>query len=235
MALTELLYGMYSAVTQRVGLVRIYTLLAAFATLIVIAAGLLRVVTHFVFKNDLLTECTSLTSNQEIVYYGFWGPIRADILDPEEAAAWCRSSWNHDSWAEIVAVLIVGVLGFLFTMIAFAYYRQLLDPTSAANASREPSHQERRAGGFPTHYNPPYNASVPNLPYHAQYAPPAGPPPGHEQDETFVPPYDGKPPGYTGGDVKGYDADDKDPFADFERGERDVTSRPYPGGPESFR
>ncbi|KAG6856187.1 hypothetical protein H0H87_006782 [Tephrocybe sp. NHM501043] len=246
MYMTIFLYGMYSAATQRVGLVRIYTLLAAFATLLVIAAGLTRVVTHFVFKDDLLKECTTLTTNQEIVFYGFWGPVRADILDANEAADWCRRSWDRSSWSEIVALLIVGVLGFLFTMLAFAYYRQLLDPSSAANATRAPSHLARMEGGFPTHYNPPYDTSVPNLPYaystHPQYAPPAGPPPGaHGQDETFVPPYDrdGKPPGYTGGDVKGYDADGKDPFSDFDgpslREERDVTSRPHPGGPESFR
>ncbi|KAG6918295.1 hypothetical protein DXG01_015387 [Tephrocybe rancida] len=155
----------------------------------------------------------------------------------------CRRSWDRSSWTEIVGLLIVGVLGFLFTAIAFAYYRQLLDPTSAANASRAPSHQARMSGVFPSHYNPPYDASVPNLSYQynarPQYAPPAGPPPGHGQDETFVPPYDGKPPGYMGGDSKGYDDDSKDPFADFDgpntREERDVTSRPYPGGAESFR
>ncbi|KAF8064928.1 hypothetical protein FPV67DRAFT_1500778 [Lyophyllum atratum] len=243
-------FGMYSAATQRVGLIRIYTLLACFATLIVIGSGLARVVTHFIWKNDIISECTTLTTNKRVVYYGFWGPIEADILDPEEAAAWCRKYWDRDSWSEVVAFLILTVLASLFTMLAFAYYRQLLDPTSPANASRAPSSQIR-TGDFPSHYNPPYNASVPNLsysygrgapaPYSAQpqYAAPAGAPPGH--DESFVPPYDGKPPGYSGGDAKGYEVDGKDgkdPFADFEAGgreERDVTSRPYPGGPEAFR
>ncbi|KAG6811444.1 hypothetical protein H0H92_007361 [Tricholoma furcatifolium] len=168
------------------------------------------------FKDTLLNECTSLTTNQEVVYYNFWGAVSAGNLTPTEAA---------------------NFLAFFFTVLAFAYYRQLLDPTSVANSSRAPSNQARLNGGFPTHYNPPYDASVPNLPYtysaHPTYGPPAGPPPGHEEhDETFVPPYDGKPPGYTGGDTKGYDVDGKDPFSDFE--ERDVTSRPYPGGSESF-
>jgi len=241
-------FGMYSAATQRVGLLRIYTFLASFATLVVMGAGLTRVVTHFVWKNDIISECTILTANKQVVYYGFWGGIEADNLDPKKAAAWCRNYWERNSWSEVVAFLILTVLGILFTILTFAYYRQLLDPTSAANASRAPSSQVR-IGAFPSHYNPPYNASVPNLSYsysagpysgQPQYAPPPGPPPTH--DEAFVPPYDGKPPGYTGGTVKGFDADDKDdknPFADFDgpntREERDVTSRPYPGGPESFR
>lgn len=141
----------------------------------------------------------------------------------------------------------------LFTSMAFAYYRQLLDPTSAANASRAPSNQARM-GAYPSHYTPPYNASVPNLPYgygnhnsgpytgqpyQPQYGAPAGPPPGH--DDPFAPPYEGKPPGYSG-DGKGYGQDDKDgknPFSDFDgQGsgeERDVTSRPGPGGRDTFR
>ncbi|KAG6815168.1 hypothetical protein H0H93_010721 [Arthromyces matolae] len=237
------LYGMFAGATQNLKHARLYAYLAAFATLVVIAAGFLRVVSHFVFKNSLLNECTSLTANQQVVYYGFWGPVTADI-SPDEAADWCRRSWDHDSWAEILALIIIGLLAFLFTAVAFAYYRQLLDPTSVINSSRAPSNQARFGFGYPSHYNPPYNNNgngpSSSMPY-TQYAPPAGPPPGagYEHDETFVPPYDGngKPPGYVGGgDQKGYDleGDTKDPFADFDH-ERDVTSRPYPGGSETFR
>jgi len=230
---------MYSATTERVGLVRIYTLLASLATLIVVGTGLTRIVTHFVWKNDILSECTALASNNRVVDYGFWGSFKADSLSPADAAAWCLRYWDRGSWVDIITFLILTFLGVLFTSLAFAYYRQLLDPTSAANASRAPSNQ-LRTGDFPTHYNPPYNAAVPNLSYSygaGPYAPPSGPPPGH--DDAFVPPYDSKPPGYSGGDMKGFDADDKDsknPFSDFDGPtERDVTSRPYPGGPESFR
>ncbi|KAG6871662.1 hypothetical protein C0995_001671 [Termitomyces sp. Mi166 len=232
------LFGIYSAATQRLKPVRIYCFLAAFATLIVIAASLTRVVSHFALKNDLLRECNTLTSNDEIVYYGFWGPISVHHITPEEAIVWCREAWDHDSWAEILALIILGIIGSLFTAVTFAYYRQLLDPTSLANASRAPSHQVRFGGGYPEHYNPPYNAPLYGYNTHPQYAPPAGPPPGH--DETFVPPYEGKLPGYLGHDAKGYstDADAKNPFSDFDgsgsRQERDVTSRPYPGGSETF-
>ncbi|RDB17212.1 hypothetical protein Hypma_001867 [Hypsizygus marmoreus] len=234
-------FGIYSALTQRVALVRIYALLTALATLIIVATGLTRVVTHFVWKNDIIKECTTLTTDKQIVYYGFWGPISHDILDAAEAADWCQRYWNRDSWSEIVAFLILTILAALFTVVAFSYYRQLLDPTSPANASRAPSNQARM-GAFPSHYNPPYNASVPNLPYgynagpysgYQGYAPPAGPPPVH--DDPFA------PPGYIHGDERGKgfggddkDKDQKDPFADYGE-ERDVTSRPGPGGSENFR
>ena len=167
----------------------------------------------------------------------------------------CRDSWDHDSWALIVGFLILsGKLSFLsfalssvshvktptvlavfFSVIAFSYWRQLLDPRSSANASRAPSAQVR-SGGFPSHYTPAYNnnydLSVPNLPYQT-YAENQGY--GFsERDDPFAPPYDadGKPPGYVGsgtaGDFKG-DGKSSDPFADGgpSLDERDVTG---PGG-----
>lgn len=124
------------------------------------------------------------------------------------------------------------MLSAFFTVVAFNYYRQLLDPSSPANARRTP---QVRNEAYPSHYNPPYNASVPNLGYgyNMPYAggpfqAPPGPPPSHDDYN--------KPPGYTGSDAAlGYGAKDtKDPFADFDH-ERDVTSRPGPGGHETFR
>jgi len=236
------LFGMIAAGLQRTPLVRIYAYLTVFASLIVTGASLARVVTHFIWKNDLITECTDLTEGQEVVYYGFWGPVHHETIDKDDAQDWCNSSWKHDSWAEIVALLILIVLAALFTAIAFSYLRQIMDPSSPANSSRAPFNQDR-FGNFPNHYNPPYNAGASS---YGGYAPPAGPPPGMhdpERDDPFVaPPYDGKPPGYTGGD-RGFDVDTKDtkdPFADGPSGlarepeERDVTSRPGPGGPERF-
>ncbi|KAL0949997.1 hypothetical protein HGRIS_010006 [Hohenbuehelia grisea] len=237
-------FGLVAAVTRRLVLIRIYALLSAVAALTVFASSLLRVIIHFTEKNDLISECTTLSTGDEIIYrFGLFGPIRSERLSPGQADAWCRRAWDRDSWAEIVSLLITLFLGVMFSIVAFAYYRQMLDPSSPANASRAPSSQVRME--IPTYYNPPYNASVPNLGYNPspqyqpQYAPPAGPPPVH-RDETFVPPHDSKPPGYTG--AGRLDADDKEnPFADFDGpsnrdfGERDVTSRPGPDGRDTFR
>lgn len=171
------------------------------------------------------------------------------------SVAVCQNLWDRDTWSEIISLLATTcqcyfyssyravnsnapVLAAFFSAIAFGYYRQVLDPTSPANATRAPSSQVRM-DAFPSHYNPPYNASVPNLGYNdyssqPRYAPPAGAPPGHEHDDSFVPPYDGKPPGYAYDGKHDYGMDDnKDPFSDS--GERDVTSRPAPGGRDTFR
>jgi len=225
-------FGLFAAMTQRAPLVRIYSILAAVATLIVFTTGLTRVITHFIWKNDLIKECSTLTTNQDIVYYGFWGPVSDGVVTPQEAASWCQSSWNHDSWAEIVALLILTVLGCLFTAFAFSYHRQLMDPTSPANASRGPSSQTR-VGAYPAHYNPAYVTGAPTYPQ-PPYAPynSGGYGYGAEREEGFVPPYDGKPPGYIGDGMP--DAGKKDPFADDQVQESDVTSRPRPGGDESF-
>ncbi|KAG9226960.1 hypothetical protein CCMSSC00406_0003367 [Pleurotus cornucopiae] len=230
--------GVVGSAMQKLALVRIYALASVLAFVIVLAAGIMRIVIHFQFKDVLIKECSDSTNGRTIVFrYGLFGPITSDTINPEEADRWCRRAWDRDSWGEIVSLLIILFLAGMFASIAFAYYRQVLDPSSPANASRAPSSQVR-AAGYPTYYNPPYNASaVPNLGYSQppqQYPPPPGPPPQH-RDETFVPPYDGKPPGYGAGDsgdfIGGKD-DKENPFADFD--ERDVTSRPGPGGRDAF-
>jgi hypothetical protein len=102
----------------------------------------------------------------------------------------------------------------------------MLDPASPANASRAPS-SLARMGAYPppSHYNRPYDVSVPNLSYDAPaYAPPPGLPPS----DDIKPPMYGSGPDYDdgkymGGDGKrGVGGDSKDdPFADFEARGRD--------------
>lgn len=120
-------------------------------------------------------------------------------------------------------------------MLAWGYYRQVLDPTSVVNFARAPPTQ---FNAYPMHAQQPYNASVPNLGYNAPYgAAPYGPP------QSYAPPPGAPPasrdidkPAY-GGEQVGYGREDdkENPFADFdERTERDVTSRPAPGGQSTF-
>jgi len=204
-------FGVFSAVSQRLALVRIYALLSAFTTVAILAAGLVRVVAHFVFKNEMISQCTTLTQNDEIVYYGFFGPVGHHTIEPDEAARWCQEAWDHDSWSEIIAMLVTSGLALFFTAVVFSYYRQLLDPSSPANAARLPPSSSFPNSRFPpAHYAPAYggeNASVPNLGYAApEYEP-------------------GKPPGYARGGYLGESGDTKEKSADG--GERDVTS---PGG-----
>ena len=85
------------------------------------------------------------------------------------------------------------------------------------------------AGGYSQ--QPPYNPGSGYGGYTGGYG--AGGGYTHDRDDPFAPPYDGKPPGYVGGGFVEPDAGKKNPFDD-DVGERDVTSRPAPGGDETF-
>lgn len=176
------------------------------------------------------------------------------LLIRDGCIADCNNAWSHDSFSEIAWLLVAIVVGLLFSSIAFSYYRQLLDPTSPANATRAPSNRYQGGtftlaqGRVPDHYQPPYNA--PDLPYNSG-APVGGAMPGAGSTGIYAPP-PGKPPGYS--DPEGYAAGindgkdaygaskvhDDDPFADFDAArareleEHDVTSRPPPGGSDRF-
>jgi len=226
--------GVISAVSQRLALVRIYAYLSLVAIVLTTGGGIFEVVVHFTSKSDILKECTDLTNGSNIAIYpfGWFGPSRHETIDAEDAAAWCNDAYNRSSWQDIVSLLVSIFLAVCFSMLAWGYYRQVLDPTSVVNFARAPS----RFNAYPMHSQP-YNASVPNLGYNAPYgAAPYGAP-----QQTYAPPPGAPPasrdmgkPGYGG--EPGYGVDDKEnPFADFdERTERDVTSRPAPGGQNSF-
>ncbi|KAH9934196.1 uncharacterized protein B0H18DRAFT_979904 [Fomitopsis serialis] len=203
-------FGVMTAISQRPWMARIYALLSVGSALAVVAAAFMRVIAHFTLKE-----------------YGFWGPSFETKLDGPEAASYCNNLWHHDSAVEIISLIIEMLLAAFFSSLSFAYYHQLLDPTSAANVTRRPGPGPAPApqrdfddgpgagADYPSHYNPPY------LGYDA---PPAIPP----YDETDGPkgdlPYGGaKPPMYSEDDIAtygGYDAGAKtaDPFADFDTG-----------------
>jgi len=227
-------FGFLAASMRRLIFIRLYAYLSLVATALVLAAGLFRIIIHFTRKNDIIRACSTFTEGS-VVFFGFWGPVSRDTIDPQEAADWCERSWNRESWAEIVSLLFTLFLAGLFTSVAFSYYRQVLDPSSVANAR-----PTVRVDGYPSHYNPPYGSNAGygyNIPYpggqYQPYAPPQGPPPPLDDD--------GKPPGYTGGDAaRGYGfQDQKNSASNFEgpsgQGERDATSRPAPGGNEPLR
>lgn len=220
-ALLFQVFGIVAAAMQRVKYIRLYTYLCALTVLLATGVGLMRVVTHFTFKNDLIAECEVIVQgNSSDTLFGFWGPNSSSNLTATEASSYCNNLWNSNSWSEILITLMVIFLGLLFTSVAFAYYRQSIDPTSPVNSSRTPSNQVR-LNEFPS-YNAPYDAPA--------YAPPPGPPPFDT---------DGKPPQYQYGDYTsfGHDKDKdgkEDPFGDHGVAppmpthwaeERDVTSR----------
>jgi len=233
-------FGLISTYMQRLALVRLFAYSTVVAALLIIGAGFIRTIVHFTLKNDLISECTLAATNQTVSFTtGIWGSSSDQQLNQTEALQWCQGAWSHDSFSEIVTLIVAIIVSVLFSYITFAYYRQVLDPSSPTNAMRAPSNQARM-GAYPSAYAPPYNGYVPSLGYNypSSYAPPP-------RDERFAPPHDNdddKLPGYgvgVGGDGKigALDHDGKgDPFSDFDgpsarvrSGEEDLAERPWRG------
>jgi len=234
-------FGMTAAAIQRAAMVRLYSFLSILTSLLILGASLTQTVVHFTMKTALINQCTSDTTGETVfLSWGFWGSSRTTTLDAQDANAWCQDSWDHDSWADILSFILELVVAVLFVSIAFAYYRQLVDPTSPVNASRAPSNQVMM------HPYQGYNNGD------RFYPPPE--PPVHQDyyDQQFAPPYDGnKLPGYASergskleGDFDVKQDDKADPFSDFDGPsrknpspgyeERDLTSRPRPGERDTF-
>jgi len=244
-------FGFITAMMQRAGMARIYAILSILSSVLIVGGNLTQVVFHFTQKNNLINLCTSETTGDTVCYgWGLFTPSHRATLSGDEARDWCNAEWKKDSLSSILTVLVESILLALFVSIAFAYYQQVVDPTSPVNETRI-----NRPGFAPQNYNPPYEPQF--------YPPPPGAPPGH-YDQGFVPPYDAnKPPGYVS-DAK-YEGDPdykqrrnsddrnstykEDPFSDFDNGssyghgrrdlspgyeEHDLTSRPRPGERDTF-
>jgi len=201
-------FGIFAAAVRRVMPVRIYAYLSILATLLILANYIIQTVIHYSFKNDIINLCASANTGDRIFFTGFFGPIDGGIVTPLEARVWCTREYDRDSFSIIVALLVVTAVAALFALFVFAYLRQLSDPTSPANVSRDPI----RMGNFnynPQPYNPSYNPpyNPPYNPLDGQHEPFNGP---QKMDGSFVPPYDVKdsiPPAYDG---KGGFVDQKD-------------------------
>jgi multisubunit Na+/H+ antiporter MnhG subunit len=225
-------FGIFAAVQEKIPLVRAFAWLSALVVAIISAIGLIDIVVHFTLKDQIINTCTNLSEGDTIYYGGIFGPINGGTVTPAEARDWCNRYWNRDSWSDIITFLLLTFVAGFFATVALAYLRQLLDPTSPANALRGPA--QHRMGAFPSHYNPPYNPNYGGGPGYS-YPAPQGPPPN--QEDAFVPPYENKPPGYVQGDYRGeagygkgdYNWSDDRREDDGPSAERDLASRPTPG------
>ncbi|KAJ7628360.1 hypothetical protein FB45DRAFT_918100 [Roridomyces roridus] len=235
--------GVIAAATQRLAIVRLYAILSFVAIALTVGGGIFEIIVHFTAKSDILKACTDFTEGDTVAVYpfGVFGPSRHQVIDAQDAQDWCNSAFDRGSWQEIISLLLTIFLVCAFSVLSWGYYRQVLDPTSIIN--RVPNNQVHLVAlNGPGYYNggAPYGASVPNLGYGAPYAGPQGPmyapPPGAPPPRGGFAPPEGKPSGLADNKGPSYGEDDKEnPFADFdERTERDVTSRPVPGGRDAF-
>ncbi|TBU44113.1 hypothetical protein BD309DRAFT_1028735 [Dichomitus squalens] len=219
-------FGIIAAAAQRLALVRLYAMLSIFTAVAIVGSGFIRVVIHFVYKDGLISECISVVQGDGVEFrFGIWGPRVHDKLNQADATTFCNNAWNRDSLDEILSLIFEIIFSIFFIVIAWAYYHQVLDPTSAANVSRAPANFAAGGPGpypYPDHYNRPYDteAGAYNPPSYApyqpqpQYAPPPGPPPTHAEMGYGV------GTGAKDGDLKGDNESEMtkfdDPFADFD-------------------
>jgi len=216
-------FGIWVGVTRKIKPARIFAWLTAVVFILVVAAGLAKVIIHYTLKNQIIDACVSSVDGGTYVFSGFWGPITSGTIDRASAEAWCNRSWNRGSWSEIIAFLCIAFLAAMFASISFGFYRQVLDPASVLNAWRT---GPPTGGMMPTHYAPPYAGGYvqPAPPYQPgpapnnYWVPPPGPPPA--TNDANKPPGYGNEPG-TGGGQWGYGAGTREP---------EVNKDPFAGG-----
>ncbi|KAF8497489.1 hypothetical protein F5888DRAFT_1698412 [Russula emetica] len=97
----------HATMQRRLALIRIFSFLSAAAAVIIIASGFLRTIVHFMLKSSLISECTALATGQNVVtVWGVWNSGPDQRLTPTEANQFCRNAWNHDSFSEILWLII---------------------------------------------------------------------------------------------------------------------------------
>jgi len=219
-------FGFAAALLQRLALIRLFSFAALAAALLLVAAGFMRVILHFLLKSDLLSDCVKEVSGQTVDFsWGIWGPRDTETLTGQQATDWCNDAFSHDSWSEILYLIAVILIMASVTSVAWAFARQAKSAPLGSGGGRSFA-LAAPAGAANPYYQPPYAASG------ADFAPPPGPPP-----PRFAPPkgeddYDdesdrGTLPGYGAGadlgvkDAKYFEGDakaraDENPFADFE-------------------
>lgn len=142
-------YGIAAAVSAKIPLVRIYSILSFFAVAVVAAVEVLRLVLHFTFKKALISNCVNDLSGQTetIQNGGIFSPHTvSQPISTADATNACNNAWSNDTFQDVAWLLVSAselfetfshfwlltfglVLGFLFATVTLAYYRQLMDPS----------------------------------------------------------------------------------------------------------
>ncbi|TCD68774.1 hypothetical protein EIP91_009787 [Steccherinum ochraceum] len=179
-------FGVVAASIQKEKIVKLFAFASIGAAICVCGGGFLRVIVHFIHKNDLISECESVVTGTGVTFrFGIWGPRVHDNLDPEQAAEFCKDGWNHDSASEIISLIVEIILSVFFVFVAFGYIKQV------KQSKKERKHAMATAGdfedgevsaGYPTYYNPPYLGYDAAGASYGGYAPPPGPPPNRSMD-----------------------------------------------------
>ncbi|PLW40979.1 hypothetical protein PCANC_01970 [Puccinia coronata f. sp. avenae] len=176
-------FGILAVLSQKILLARLYFFVSGLAAFLIFSAELIRLIAHFVVKNDLIDDCRSALTGAKAETLN--GAIAS--IDATEASRLCEGDWQRGIWWDLGWLVLTSCLALLFTGIVGAYYHQLLDPsfsrTCVNNGEMVDQRFNGRAPDAPNAYPmEPYQ----NMAYQA---------PQH-QDGPFVPPQYNMPPEY---------------------------------------
>ncbi|CAE6435015.1 unnamed protein product [Rhizoctonia solani] len=201
--------GLFAMFRQHAKLVGLYSWASVGAVIIVLVAEVIRIILHFTLKGSLIDECTRENTGDIVVERGgFWDPTTASILTEAQARQWCNNAWSRGSFSDFAWFIVSALLGTMFVSVNFAYWRQLLDPTSVVSRYPRAPSEQYGMGALPPHHPQPHN------PYaQQQYNPYSYGQPDPFARSEFAPPYDAqKLPGYGSHGFDNQESrDDKDP------------------------
>jgi len=199
------LFGIFSASKQRVGYVRLYCYLSLLAALLVMTAEMMRVVSHFKYKQTVIKNCIDVVTSTSGTCSG---PFCQDTpLSSQDGTDWCNDQWSNNSFGDIAWFLVASLFALFFNSVAWAYLHQLRTVGSLLAVGLGVGGAERRSRHSPD------DISMDTYDPHPRYAPPPGAPPplaSEDMQSVKAPEYDG----YNAGDYLGQS--DKPPVYDFE-------------------
>jgi len=146
-------FGFIAAWRRRVSLMRVYSVLSVVTVLAVIALGIPAIVLNFMFKNDIIVECTrEVTTPDSKECIGYWCSDRKRTQD--EGNRYCHHQWSRLVVAAFVGFFIALICTTLFSYMAFAYLHELRNVGRPRDPQRY-AMQDYPADGLDYQYPPP--------------------------------------------------------------------------------
>ncbi|CAO1637219.1 unnamed protein product [Parajaminaea phylloscopi] len=127
-------FGFYAIWTRKRPLVTMYARLSLFALAIIVGAQVVNIVSHFAGKSDIISGCTQKYTGATACsgyssWWGGWSCSETEPLSASDAASYCENLWKKESTWIFVWLAIILILGAVFVALAFAFLRQLQDPS----------------------------------------------------------------------------------------------------------
>lgn len=136
------LFGLAAAYRASIKLVRLYFWSSALAAAIVSTAEILRTITHFAYKDDIIKSCVA----------SYASDVNSGVYSSSEISSYCKDSWSNSSYVrprpgvsecgiclsltrtpaptqiDIALLIFTFLVSFFFASVAASYLHQLKNP-----------------------------------------------------------------------------------------------------------